>query len=151
MELDLSDMRRAVWTNLLAVFLSDGLTRLRTLALRAGPCTSDDLENLLSHAPSLTSLVLRGLLQVPSVSFFRQLPRLADTLTQLTVDCEYPWRLYAADLQLLLVLRQLRVLRLSGWRRNDSPIAEARAAFEQRPCNVLPHLEVFEWLKDRPY
>jgi hypothetical protein len=34
------------WQNLLAVFMSDGLARLRTLALWGAPCSEDDLTNL---------------------------------------------------------------------------------------------------------
>jgi hypothetical protein len=48
------------------------------------------------------------------------------------------WHLTAADLPPLLALQQLRELRLIQW-----PDLEQRP-FEQRPCAVLPHLEVFE-------
>jgi hypothetical protein len=135
------------WLNLLGVFTSDDLTCLRRLEVRGASCTSDDLTRLLSHTPSLTSLTLMALPQVSSLSFFSQLPKLAETLTQLTVECWYQWRLTAADLPPLLALQQLRELRLLHWSGQESDILSAadRAPFEQRPCSVLPQLEVFEW------
>jgi hypothetical protein len=143
LQLNLFDLSRAAWTNLVGVFTSDGLKGLHTLYLHAGPCTIDDLAQILSHTPSLTSLMLRRLSEVTSLFFFHQLPKLAETLTQLTVECESSRTWDAADLQSLHVLQQLRVLRLLQW-----PVeltAADRLPFEQRPCSVLPHLEAFEW------
>jgi hypothetical protein len=147
LELQLSWMPNDAWRNLVAVFTSDGLVRLRTLALHAAPCSNDDLVKLLSHAPSLTSLMLDQLSQVTSLSFFLQLPKLAESLTHLTVECWPRWRLTAADLPQLLVLQQLRELRLIAWPSEDANCVTAadRAPFEQRPCAVLPHLELFKW------
>jgi hypothetical protein len=147
LELHLWHMEDVAWKELLALFTSDGLTHLHTLELWAAPCSEDDLAKLLSHTPSLISLALGEMEQVASLSFFRQLPKLAETLTHLTVERVYSWRLTAADLQSLVVLRQLRELRLIKWPNNrfESPTAEDRAPFERRPCVVLPNLEVFEW------
>jgi hypothetical protein len=152
LDLSLWCMKVAAWTNLLCAFTSDGLTRLRALKLHSGPCTSDDLAQLLSHTPSLTSLALCALPQASSLSFFSQLPQLAETLTQLTVECWHEWRLAAADLPPLLALQQLRELRLLHWSGHESDILSVadRAPFEQRPCIVLPHLESFEWTTLRP-
>jgi len=86
--------------------------------------------------------------RVPSpVSAESQLPTLAETLTQLTMNCHDVWSLTAADLPPLLFLQQLRTLRLMNWPRLDPArlTAEDRAPFEQRPCAVLPHLESFQW------
>jgi hypothetical protein len=135
------------WSNLLGVFTSDGLTRLRALKVYSGPCSSDDLMLLLSHTPSLTSLTLCLLDEVSTLSLFGQLPKLAETLMQLTIECRRSWRLTAADLPHLLSLQQLRTLRLLNWsseKANRLTVAD-RAPFEQRPCAVLPHLEEFEW------
>jgi hypothetical protein len=147
LELHLWHMEDDAWKALLALFTSDGLTRLHTLELWAAPCSEDDLAKLLSHTPSLTSLALGEMEQVASLSFFRQLPKLAETLTQLTVERVYSWRLTTADLQSFVALRQMRELRLINWPSNpfESPTAEDRVPFEQRPCVVLPNLEVFEW------
>jgi len=141
------DMQADAWRNLLGVFTSDGLAHLCTLHLRLAPCSSDDLALLLSHTPTLTSLVLYNLSHVSSLSFFIQLPKLAATLAHLTVKCWYPWRLTAADLPPLLALQQLRELRLLEWPNQEPHIVTAAdlAPFQQRPCVVLPHLEVFEW------
>jgi hypothetical protein len=135
----------ASWATLLALFVADKLTRLRTLHLYGGPCGSDDMVKLLSHTPSLTNLRLCGLVDVPSLSFFLQLPKLAETLTQLTVECWDEWRLTAADLPPLFALQQLRVLRLLEWPCEESDMTIAAAPFEQRPCAALPNLEVFQW------
>jgi hypothetical protein len=145
--LRLSGLRDDAWRNLHGVFTSNGLTRLRMLALHHGLCSSDDLVQILSHTPALTSLTLDGLRGVNSLSFFRQLPTLATTLTHLTVECWQPWRLTAADLPPLLLFQKLRQLRLLRWlsEEPDRLTAEDRAPFERRPCVVLPHLEVFEW------
>jgi len=151
LEMNLWPIGIDAWTKLLAVFAADGLSRLQTLSLRRGPCTSHDLLKILSHIPSLTNLLLADLRAVSALSFFQQLPKLAETLHHLTLHCSSSWRLTAADLPPLLVLQQLRELRLIQWP-NDlegCPTAEDRAPFEQRPCVVLPHLEVFEW-KARP-
>jgi hypothetical protein len=115
--------------------------------LDSAPCSSEDLLQLLSHTPSLTSLVLDDLRSVTSLSFFRQLPKLAETLNHLTLNCGYFWYLNAADLPPLFELQQLRGLRLLEWsgKESDRLTAAERAPFEQRPCSVLPHLEVFEW------
>jgi hypothetical protein len=139
-------MKAAAWNNLYGVFTSDGLTRLHALSLRGGRCSKDDMRSILSHTPSLTSLSLCAV-EVSSLSFFLQLPKLAESLTQLTVACTDSWRLTAADLPPLLMLQQLRELRLLRWayREPDRLTAEDRAPFQQRPCAVLPHLEVFEW------
>jgi hypothetical protein len=147
LEMHLWSIEVDAWRNLVAVFAADGLARLCTLDLHQGPCTSDDLETILSHTPSLTILLLRNLGKTASLAFFQQLPKLAESLTQLTLECTNYWRLTVADLPPLLVLQQLRVLRLINWPNNlvDSPTAADRAPFEQRPCVVLPHLEVFEW------
>jgi hypothetical protein len=143
-------LQRAAWPNLLAVFTSDGLTRLRCLALRDGPISSDDLMRLLSHTPALTNLVLFQLQGLSSLAFFQELPKLAETLTHLTVECVEVSPLSAADLPPLLSLQQLRELRLLKWpnrhvRVTDRVRAAHRAPFERRPCAVLPHLEVFQW------
>ena len=132
------------WTNLLAVFTGGGLSRLHALALRGCLSTGDDLLQLLSHTPRLTNLELVRLWKVDSLSFFLQLPMLAESLTQLTVDCWCQWHLTAADLPPLLFLQQLRTLRLLKWKA-DGLTAVERAPLEQRPCVVLPHLAVFEW------
>jgi hypothetical protein len=147
LELDLAGIRGNAWTNLLVAFTSDGLTRLHALCLYGGPCSSEDLAKLLSHTPSLTSLVLDELQSVASLSFFRQLPKLAETLTHLTLDCSYLWHLTAADLPPLFELQQLRTLRLLRWPATEPDMLTAanRAPLEQRPCSVLPRLEVFEW------
>jgi hypothetical protein len=143
LELHLWYMDGAAWPMLLAVFTSDGLARLHELVLHCGPCSSDDLFLLLSHTPSLTSLVLDELGQMSSLSFFRQLPKLAQTLAHLTVSGRNTQDLIRGDLQSLLVLHQLRVLRLLDW---PTPLSVMdRTPFEQRPCAVLTHLEVFEW------
>jgi hypothetical protein len=147
LEIQLSWMKDDAWRNLLGVFSSHGLARLCRLVRRRGPCTADDLANLLSHTPALTSLVLEDLQAVSSLPFFRQLPTLAATLTHLTVACWQRWPLTAADLPPLLVLQQLRELRLLNWPglEPDRLTAADRAPFEQRPCAVLPQLAVFEW------
>jgi hypothetical protein len=80
-------MNDSAWSNLLGVFVSDGLAHLHTLQLRGGPCTSNDLAQLLSRTPALTSLTLDELKEVSSLFFFRRLPKLAETLRHLTVDC----------------------------------------------------------------
>jgi hypothetical protein len=139
------------WTNLLGIFISDGLARLLTLHLVDGPCSSDNLTTLLAHTPALTNLRLEALEQVGSLSFFLQLPKLAETLTQLTVECNESWRLTAADLPPLLVLPQLRELRLLRWPRMTLDqltvlTVEDRARFFEQPLRaVLPRLELFEW------
>jgi hypothetical protein len=135
------------WTNLLGIFTSDGLARLHTLALRRGQCTSDELVTLLSHTPSLTNLVLDDQRAVSSLSFFRQLPKLAGTLHSLTLSCSSSWRLTAAGLPPLFVLQHLRELRLCNWSRSlrERLNLADRAPFEQRPCRVLPHLAMFVW------
>jgi len=147
LELSVYYMKAAAWTNLLDVFTSDGLTRLRALKLDSSPCTSDDLTQLLSHTPSLTSLVFSVPRAVRSLSFFHQLPKLAHSLTHLTVACDKRWPLTAADLPPLHSLQKLRMLRLLHWPRTEPhrlTVAD-RAPFEQRPCAVLPRLELFEW------
>jgi len=147
LEWRLWDREDASWATLLALFVADKLIRLRTLHLYGGPCGSDDVVKLLSHTPLLTNLQLRGLVEVPSLAFFLQLPKLAETLTQLTVECWHEWRLTAADLPPLLALQQLRVLRLLEWPNAEPDMLTAAdlAPFQQRPCAVLPHLEEFEW------
>jgi hypothetical protein len=147
LELYLWRMELAPWTNLLAVFTSDGLTRLRTLGLWGTPCCNeDDLTKLLSHTPTLTRLTLNDLKLVSSLSFFRQLPKLGDTL--LTLECS---NLDAhgkdADLPALHGLQQLRQLRLRNWSGGvaNGLTPEECAPFERRPCVVLPRLEMFEW------
>jgi hypothetical protein len=147
LELQLWGMQRAELLNLLRIFTSNGLTCLHTLVLRGGPCTSDDLSNLLPHTPSLRSLMLARLGRVSSLSFFRHLSLLPHTLTHLTVECRYTRDLIAADLRSLLVLQQLRELRLLNWPAKEPAMlrAEDRAPFEARPCIVLPRLEIFEW------
>jgi hypothetical protein len=144
LELTLSGMRRTAWTHLLDVFTSDGLAHLHALGLHGGPCSSDDLGNLLAHTPRLTSLVF-DLHKVPSLSFFSRLPSLAHTLTELIVHCRAR-SLTAADLQSLLVLQQLHALRLHCRPKMGLATAGDRAPFEQRPCIVLPHLKVFEFV-----
>jgi len=118
---------------------------LRTLTLRDGPSSSDGLVTLLSHIPALTSLKLEQLEEVTSLAFLQELPKLAETLTRLTLDCNGSWSLTAADLPSLFVLQQLRELRLLYWSRTaESQLtAEDRAPFELRPCAVLPYLETF--------
>jgi hypothetical protein len=135
------------WANLLEVFTRDGLVHLHALCLRGCLCTDGDLLKLLSHTPRLTSLELVGLRRVGSLSFFLQLPKLAESLTHLTVDCWYQWRLTAAHLPPLLCLQQLRTLRLLYWPSEVPDVLTVvdRAPFEQRLCAVLPHLAVFEW------
>jgi hypothetical protein len=147
LELSLWRMQVDAWRNLLAVFTSHGVTRLQTLALTGGPCTSDELRQLLSHTPSLTCIVLHSLSAVDSLAFFRQLPTLAATLTRLTVECTISWGLTAADLPPLHALRQLRELRLLRWTdmEADGFAKMDIAPFDLRPCSVLPQLEVFEW------
>jgi hypothetical protein len=85
---------------------------------------------------------------VKSLSFFHQLPKMAQSLTDLTVS--WLW-MTAAGLPHLLVLQQLRRLRLLNWpdTQADRLTAADRAPFEQRPCRVLPYLEVFEWTVPR--
>jgi hypothetical protein len=147
LELHLRYMKTDAWRSLLGVFTSDGLTRLHTLALRQAPCSSDELVQLLSHTPSLTSFVFDRLPDVRWLSFFSQLPTFANTLTQLTVECDIHYSLGAAVLPSLYVLQQLRELRLRNWPEFASvrlTVAD-RAPFQQRPCIVLPQLEVFEW------
>jgi hypothetical protein len=140
-------MPEDAWRNMLAVFTSNGVTRLQTLQMTGGPCTSDELRQLLSHTPSLTSLRLNSLCDVDSLSFFLQLPTLAATLTRLTVEGTIPWGLTAADLPPLHTLRQLRELRLIRWpdMEENNYATMDLAPFQQRPCSVLPHLTVFEW------
>jgi len=141
-------MKDDAWRNLLGVFSSHGLARLGRLVLRRGPCTADDLRQHLAHTPALTSLVLDDLRAVSSLSFFHQLPKLAETLTHLTMSCWHQWPLTAANLPPLLVLQQLHELRLLNWPglEPDRLTAADRAPpFEQRPCAVLPQLQVFEW------
>jgi hypothetical protein len=135
------------WRNLLAVFISDELARLHTLELHGGPYSSDDLVKILSHTPILTGLTLHKLETVSSLSFFLQLPKLAETLAQLTIQCTSSWRLTAADLQPLQMLQQLRELQLLEWSGKEPGrlTAADRAPFEQRPCAVLPRLELFRW------
>jgi hypothetical protein len=149
LEIDLWDMKDAVWADVLAVFASDALVRLHTLALRCDPGrhSSDDLVLLLSHTPSLTNFTLDRVRLVGSLSFFRQLPKLAETLSHLTVVCAAWCPLTAADLSPLLALRQLRELRLLEWasREHDAGTEEDRAPFEQLACTVLPQLDLFEW------
>ena len=147
LELHLWDVDDDAWSSLLGVFASDGLARLHTLNLIDGPCSSDDLTTLLAHTPSLTNLILFALEGVCSLSFFLQLPKLAETLTQLTVECTDSWCLTGADLPPLHALQQLRELRLLEWPNEDPDVLTAadRAPFEQRPCSVLPLLELFEW------
>jgi hypothetical protein len=147
LKLDFLWMIGDAWREMLAVFNSDGLTRLQSLALRGGPCSSDDLVQLLSHTPVLTSLELGELSALSSLSFFPKLPSLSATLTQLTVTCHRLRDLSASHLPSLLGLQQLRVLRLLRWpsEQRTRLTAEDRAPFEQRPCAVLPHLAVFEW------
>jgi hypothetical protein len=147
LEVNARGMESYAWTKLLAVFTSNGLTRLRTLELHSGPCTSDDLLHLLSHTPSLTTLVLDELPTVGSLSFFSRLPKLAETLTALKVECYEEWKLNGADLPPLFLLQQLRSLRLLHWPNESTNrlTAADRAPLEQRPCTVLPNLEVFEW------
>jgi hypothetical protein len=118
-------MQADAWRNLLGVFTSDGLAHLCTLNLRLAPCSSGDLALLLSHTPTLTSLVLYNLSHVSSLSFFIQLPKLAATLAHLTVKCWYPWRLTVADLPPLLALQQLRELRLLEWPNQEPHIVTA--------------------------
>jgi hypothetical protein len=145
LELHLWYMPKDSWATLLSVFTSDALVHLHTLGLYDALCSASDLTQLLSHTPSLTHLTLATLEAVRSLSFFHQLPKLAETLTHL--DCRDSCTWTAADLQSLLVLQQLRVLRLLSWPKKARVrlTAEDRAPFEQRPCSVLPHLEVFEW------
>jgi hypothetical protein len=145
--LSLEGIEADAWNDLLAVCTSDGLTRLHTLDLWDGPCSSDDLVQMLFHTPSLTSLEFTGMELVTSLSFFRRLPLLARSLTQLTLDCHTACAWSAADLQPLLMLQQLRELRLFNWPAEEPHklTDEDRAPFEQRPCAVLPHLEVFKW------
>jgi hypothetical protein len=138
-QLDLWSMRGAAWKSLLGVFTSDGLAQLHSLALRAGPCTSDDLTLLLSHTPSLTSLELHELVGVSSRSFFHKLPKLAETLTALAVSRESWWRLPVAELPSCTQLRWLRLWNLEGLTAADSE------AFAQRPCIVLPQLALLDW------
>jgi hypothetical protein len=147
LDLRLWSMNNEEWKNLFGVFTSDGLVRLRTLALRGAPCNDANLILLLSHTPSLTNLVLDRLRAVESLSIFLELPKLAQTLTHLTVECRCAWRLTAADLPHFYVLQQLRVLRLLRWQAAEPVrlIASDLAPFQQRPCIVLPHLDVFEW------
>jgi hypothetical protein len=135
------------WNSLFGVFTTDGLVRLRTLALRGTPYNGDDLIILLSHTPSLTSLVLDRLRAVKSLSILLELPKLALTLTHLAIECRGPWRLTTADLPHFYVLQQLRVLRLLRWQAAKPARLTAAdlAPFQQRPCIVLPHLETFEW------
>jgi hypothetical protein len=136
------------WQNLLGVFTSDGLSRLRTLSLSGIPCHEDELQKLLSHTPSLTSLTLMELPRVSSLSFFWELPRLAKTLKELELRSDDRWNFTAADLPALHALQQLRVLRLFQYA-GDPPerlTAEDVAPFEQRPCSVLPRLDAFEWV-----
>jgi hypothetical protein len=63
----------------------------------------------------------------------------------------------AASLQLhtlrLDLLQQLHQLRLLNWplEEPNRVSAEDRALFEQRPCAVLPQLEVFEWTMRNPF
>jgi hypothetical protein len=134
MELHLWHMEDDAWAKLIDVFTSDSLAHLHALVLRSGPCSDDDLFRLLFHTPTLTRLVLDELDQVSSLSFFRQLPKLAETLTDLTVSCRYTQAdVLASDLQSLLFLQQLRVLRLLDW---SELSAADRTPFEQRPCAV---------------
>jgi hypothetical protein len=134
------------WTNFLSVFTSDGLARLHSLRLTNAPCISDELKQILLHTPALTNLTLDRLRGVNSLSFFRQLPTLATTLTHLTVECYHSWRLTAADLPPLIVLQKLRQLRLLQWSSEPHRLTAADLApFQQRPCIVLPHLAAFEW------
>jgi hypothetical protein len=148
LELQLWSLPKLAWQNLLAVFTSNGLTRMHALDLHGGSCTVDDLAQILSHTPSLTTLGLVDLREVTSLSFFRELPKLAETLTQLTVKCHNVCAWTAADLQPLLVLQQLRELRLYEWPKALTAVDSA--PFEQRPCIVLPQLEVFEWTVEEP-
>jgi hypothetical protein len=140
-------MPEDAWRNMLAVFTSNGVTRLQTLQMTGGPCTSDELRQLLSHTPALTSLLLNSLCDVASLSFFCQLPTLADTLTRLTVECTIPWGLTAADLPPLHTLQQLRELRLIRWpdMEENNYATMDLAPFQQQPCSVLPQLKVFQW------
>jgi hypothetical protein len=148
LQLNLFDLSRTAWTNLVGVFTTDRLKGLHTLYLHGGPCTGDDLVQLLPHTPLLTDLELRQLSAVTSLAFFQQLPKLAETLTALTVECESSGMWATADLQSLRVLQQLRLLRLLQW-----PVeltAADRLPFQHRPCIVMPHLEVFEWTPRPP-
>jgi hypothetical protein len=142
LQLDLWMMADDAWKSLLGVFTSDGLSYLHSLSLRAGPCTSDDLTLVLSHTPSLTSLELHDLEGVSSLSFFRELAKLSETLTELTVRCEYLWRLPVAELTSLYALQQLRWLWL--WNLKGLTAADSEP-FAQRPCIVLPQLTSFDW------
>jgi hypothetical protein len=147
LELHLWYMDGAAWPMLLAVFTSDGLARLHELVLHCGPCSSDDLFLLLSHTPFADEPRARRF-GIRHVAFlFCQLPQLAQSLTQLTLECTATWRLTAADLPPLLVLQQLRELRLLDWP-EEAPVTLTdadRAPFKRRPCIVLPHLNLFQW------
>jgi hypothetical protein len=153
LELDVPVIKEDAWSTLLAIFASNGVASLRMRALRGGLCSSDDLTLLLSHTPPLTSLTLGELAAVHSLSFFRQLPKLAETLTQLTIVCQYSCLLTATDLLSLTMHKQWRQLRLLNWPLEEFHrlSAEDRAPFEQRPSAVLPQLEVFEWTGRNPF
>jgi hypothetical protein len=140
LEIYVEELEDHAWANLVAVFTSDGLTRLHTLELHYGQCSSDDLGIILSHTPSLTRLTLDHLRAVNSLDFFDRLPNL-------TVQCGVWCKLGFVDLWPLRQLRQLRVLYLLDWARMPPfrLTAGDLAPFQQRPCAVLPHLKVFQW------
>jgi hypothetical protein len=154
LELHLWDMSKNAWEALHAVFTSGGLARLQALALHDDRCGSYKLLQMLSHTPSLTSLTLGVLRAVRSLSFFHQLPKLAETLVHLTIECEFTWCLPLAEFNALLVLQQLRELRIfhwpSGHAEADGLIALERAPFSQPPRALFPHLEIFEWTPSLP-
>jgi len=137
----------APWAALLSVFTSGGLARLCSLKLSLGPCSRTDLSRLLPHLPQLERLELELLQRVASLAFL-ELPSLARSLTYLTVCDHYDQRLCGAHLSSLLGLQRLRDLRLLQWAKEapNALTAEQRAPFEERPCRVLPELQVFEWM-----
>jgi hypothetical protein len=147
-ELDLYGLPKGPWWRLLSVLTSDGMARMQSQELRNVECSDDDLTNLLSHTPSLSSLslTLDELSAVTALSFFHALASVSPTLTHLTLKCLYAWRLNSADLPLLFGLPHLRVLRLLDWDPDTlTTDHEQFAPFQRRPCVVLPQLEVFEW------
>ncbi len=133
----------AVWS-LLQVTAAGALAQLTELRLEECRYSSKELEALLSHLPQLAQLVLSVTSNVESLAFLA-VPALSTSLRRLTVRgllTDALWDLPTSEVEHLHSLHQLEELRLL--RIVDLTSAE-RAAYEERPCALLPNLRVFDW------